>query len=588
MADKNNKNGFDSIIRKKFIYIGDVVAFIKILKSINFKIYGVATVGVLLAVIEVLALLTLATFVSSVLQQPTSSTGNLPLIGWFDFSYLSFTEQALFCLFMFALRFVSGLLLQNYILLQSSEMQTALRRLLFRQSLRQRARQSASQSKASGAMSDLIVRQVNLAGKGLVEPSLRVLGELVIMLGIIIFVLLMSPQLLALLVAIIAPVVLLYIFKFRGLSRSFGDRANESLESIGELAAVLSGGWRQLTVRSLQSAAIEMVTTASQRYAVNDRRANIIAAAPRYFLELFLAIFLILALLTVNASSVINFAELVFLAGAGLRLLPIVTSISNALISFQFNRAVLTNIVDVVDIDNHVKRGHSGSQAENIGDKVVPDKNLSLTLRQVSFCYEAGNGLLSNINVSLEAGDFMLIAGKSGVGKTTLMDIICGARLPTSGSIIHNGVETSDGNPFVSKLFYVPQQPLILPGTILGNVMVSDGSKASEDEINAVLDALSLVGLSDVFGHVSDTVNANVGPDGDKLSGGQKQRLVLARALYHGAEIFALDEVISGLESASKRQILKLMKKLAGSGKIVVMISHDKVVEKFATKILNL
>ena len=588
MADKNNKNGFDSIVRKKFIYIGDVVTFIKILKSINFKIYGVATVGILLAVIEVLALLTLATFVSSVLQQPTSSTGNLPLIGWFDFSYLSFTEQALFCLFMFALRFVSGLLLQNYILLQSSEMQTALRRLLFQQSLRQRAQQSASQSKASGAMSDLIVRQVNLAGKGLVEPSLRVLGELVIMLGIIIFVLLMSPQLLALLVAIIAPVVLLYIFKFRGMSRSFGDRANESLESIGELAAVLSGGWRQLTVRSLQSAAIEMVTTASQRYAVNDRRANIIASAPRFFLELFLAMFLILALLTVNASSAVNFAELVFLAGAGLRLLPIVTSISNALISFQFNRAVLTNIVDVVDIDNHVVRGHSLPQAENIDDKVVPDKNLSLTLRQVSFGYEAGNELLSNINVSLEAGDFMLIAGKSGVGKTTLMDIICGARLPASGSIIHNGVETSDDNPFVSKLFYVPQQPLILPGTILGNVMVSDGSKASEYEINAVLDALSLVGLSDVFGNVSDTVNANVGPDGDKLSGGQKQRLVLARALYHGAEIFALDEVISGLESASKRQILKLMKKLAGSGKIVVMISHDKVVEKFATKILNL
>ena len=134
----------------------------------------------------------------------------------------------------------------------------------------------------------------------------------------------------------------------------------------------------------------------------------------------------------------------------------------------------------------------------------------------------------------------------------------------------------------------MPQQPLILPGTILGNVLVSDGSKASEDEIKAVLDALSLVGLSDVFGHVSDTVNAIVGPDGDKLSGGQKQRLVLARALYHGAEIFALDEVISGLESASKRQILKLMKKLADSGKIVVMISHDKVVEKFATKILKL
>lgn len=588
MTDKVNNNGFISPSKKKIFYIGDVVAFIKILKTINFKIYGVAAVSVLLALIEVVALFTLATFVNSVLQQPTSSAVSYPLISWLDFSNFGFIEHAFFCFFMFALRFCSGLLLQNYILLQSSNMQTALRSMLFRLSLDQRANGSIHKSKASGAISDLIVRQVNLAGKALVEPSLRVLGELVILMGILAVVLFMSPILLLLLTVISTPIFLLYIFKFKTLSRNYGNLANKSLESIGELATALSGGWRQLTVPSLQSSAIGMLEKSSQQYAVNDRRANLIAAAPRYFLELFLAIYLIFALLIVNASSTIDFTEMVFVAGAGLRSLPIVTSISNALISFQFNRAVLQNIVDVISGASHQIPDNLSLQMEECADETTPTKKLTLQLQKVSFAYNSKNELISNVNLSLETGDFLLISGKSGVGKTTLMDIICGARSPSSGTVIYNGCETNKINPVTTKIFYVPQEPLIIPGTILGNVLMSDGAEASDKETRSVTDALLHVGLGDLVENLPETVNANVGPDGDKLSGGQKQRLVLARALYHGAEIFAFDETISGLEPESKLRILKLMKALAESGKIVILISHDMIAEKFATKIFEL
>ena len=72
------------------------------------------------------------------------------------------------------------------------------------------------------------------------------------------------------------------------------------------------------------------------------------------------------------------------------------------------------------------------------------------------------------------------------------------------------------------------------------------------------------------------------------MSGGQKQRLVLARALYHGAEVFALDESISGLETDSKHSTLRLIRDLSEEGRIVILISHDVVAEEYATKVLSL
>ena len=83
-------------------------------------------------------------------------------------------------------------------------------------------------------------------------------------------------------------------------------------------------------------------------------------------------------------------------------------------------------------------------------------------------------------------------------------------------------------------------------------------------------------------------LDAKVGPDGDVMSGGQKQRLVLARALYHSAEVFALDECISGLETDSKHSTLRLIRELSDEGRIVILISHDVVAEEYATGVLSL
>jgi len=574
--------------KKSVINIDDILAFSRILKKLGFKISCLCASGVTLAVVEVTALLLLASFINTALQQPENGVLNPKFLDYLQFSNLTFIEQAVICLFVFLLRFLSGLLLQNFILLQSSQLQTSLRLLLFHSTLNSRGNLVNEEQKASGAMSDIIVRQVTQVGKGILEPFLRVLGELVILLGIIGVIAVVSPGFLLLMLTIITPIVLFYLFKFKRLSRRFGDRANQSLEEVSEMTAAFCAGWRQLSVRSLHNNAVLMLSKSSNKFAKNDRLANLLSGAPRYFLELFLALFLIIMVSWAGRSEEMGFAELVFVAGAGLRILPIITSISNALISFQFNRAVLKNVVGIIEptIDQLIfqlkKPLETGSKA---GSGL---NNCSIHLKNIAFKYHPQRSLFEGLSEELKSGDFLLIKGKSGVGKTTLMDVICGIRAPSRGAVLFNGMQLQYNTKHPVNIFYAPQQPLIIPGTILENVVMSEVENITELQREKASACLKVVDLWNELRTSHEFVNSSVGPDGDKLSGGQKQRLVLARALYHGAEVLALDEIVSGLEEDSKRKILTLLQKLANESKLIILISHDPIAREFASKCISL
>lgn len=574
--------------KKRVINIDDIMVFCRILKKLKFKLWRLSISGITLAVLEVAALLLLASFVNTALQQPKTGIENAGILNYLHLSSLTFNEQSTICIFVFLLRFLAGLALQNFILLQSTQLQTSLRLLLFSNTLDSRRQVKNEQQKASGAMSDVIVRQVTHVGKGILEPFLRVIGELVILFGILLVVLLVSPGFLLLMVVVITPIVLLYLLKFKSLSRRFGDKSNHSLEELSELSVAFCNGWRQLSVFSLHENAVSMLLKSSNNFARNDRLANLLSGAPRYFLELFLAFFIIIIVAWVNRSEEMGFSELVFVAGAGLRILPIVTSISNALISFQYNRAVLHNVVTLLEPSIAHELAPKHKVKENIQDDCLDKIESRISLQNVGFQYSPHNPLFGGVNEEFCAGDFVLITGKSGVGKTTLMDLICGIRKPTEGNVIINGVI---GDPPVIcplNIFYAPQDPLIIPGTILENVTMLKTENISGSEEVLATSSLEQVGLIDEGISLKNLLNSTVGPDGDKLSGGQKQRLVLARALYHGADVLALDEIISGLEMDSKRKVLKLLQELAASSKLVMLISHDPVAKEFASKCVSL
>ena len=582
LVDASSRN------KKRIVDIDDILVFFLVLKKLNFRFFRLSAAGITLAILEVAALLLLASFVNTALQQPKTGIASASFLDYLQFSSLTFYEQSIICIVAFLLRFLAGLALQNFILLQSTQLQTSLRLLLFTSTLDGRRHLSNEDQKASGAMSDVIVRQVTHVGKGILEPFLRVLGELVILFGIILVVLFVSPSFFLLMVVAITPIVLIYLLKFKRLSRRFGDKSNQSLEELSDLSAAFCNGWRQLSVRSLRENAVAMLLKASRNFAKNDRLANLLSGAPRYFLELFLAVFIIIIVAWVTRSKEMGFAELVFVAGAGLRILPIITSISNALISFQYNRAVLNNVVVLLQptLAHELTPNINPNQtATSVDDN---RHNYSITLSNLGFKYHYRKNLFEGLNQELQDGDFVLIRGKSGVGKTTLMDIICGIRKPTDGKILFNGIQVKNDFNLPLNIFYAPQDPLIIPGTILENLAMLKSENISDSQKSLAAKYIEKVSLIDTSVSMEEFLNSTVGPDGDKLSGGQKQRLVLARALFHGADVLALDEIISGLELDSKRKVLNLLKDLAAASKLIILISHDPIAEEYASKLISL
>ena len=155
--------------------------------------------------------------------------------------------------------------------------------ILFRLSLQRGTQTAVGAELGSGATADLIVRQVNLIGKGIVEPALRVLGELFIVLMIVITIFLVSPLMLVFMVACISPLVLFYILKFKRMTRVYGQVANSALEGLSVYSASFASGWRQLGVPTLRHGAGQMLDDAARKFARSDRLASFDCGCPTLF-----------------------------------------------------------------------------------------------------------------------------------------------------------------------------------------------------------------------------------------------------------------------------------------------------------------
>jgi ABC-type bacteriocin/lantibiotic exporter with double-glycine peptidase domain len=211
----------------------------------------------------------------------------------------------------------------------------------------------------------------------------------------------------------------------------------------------------------------------------------------------------------------------------------------------------------------------------------------TIQLKNVSFQYpESTRALFQNLNLTIRKGDFLVIEGPSGAGKTTLIHLLAGLLTDYQGQIRVDETVLAPATirSWQRKLSFVPQAPVVLEDTVLQNVAFGE---ESIDPVR-VKKALELSLLDDFTSAAPQKLNTHVGENGLTLSGGQRQRLVMARAFYREPEVFLLDEVTNQLDEKNKFLLLGNLKKLASSNKVVILISHDPAVKSFATSIIHL
>lgn len=199
----------------------------------------------------------------------------------------------------------------------------------------------------------------------------------------------------------------------------------------------------------------------------------------------------------------------------------------------------------------------------------------TLELQNISYSYEKGKSILSNISAELEAGKLYAVLGPSGSGKTTLLSLLGGLDTPTKGEVLFNGENiAAKGLEYhrrnhISLIFQ--SYNLIDYMTLIKNVQLT-----AKQDAASVLERLGLK---------KDEISRNV----LRLSGGQQQRAAIARALASDAPVILADEPTGNLDEAAAREITAVLRESAHTfGKCVVVVTHSGEVAKQADVVLEI
>lgn len=223
--------------------------------------------------------------------------------------------------------------------------------------------------------------------------------------------------------------------------------------------------------------------------------------------------------------------------------------------------------------------------------KELPDTRYIYELADVGFKYPGSEKMvLEGLNLQAEKGKFYVIVGKNGVGKTTLVRLLCRLYDPSSGIIryMNNDLRDLEYKSYRDNIGVVFQDYKYYCLSIAENVAMNEYD-GSEEVIKKISDALNAAGLSEKINSLPKGINTQLGKIFDKegvlLSGGELQKLALARVLFKNSSVVILDEPSSALDALAEDELIKTFN-TALKGKTVFYISHRLSVAKYADKVI--
>jgi ABC-type multidrug transport system fused ATPase/permease subunit len=195
----------------------------------------------------------------------------------------------------------------------------------------------------------------------------------------------------------------------------------------------------------------------------------------------------------------------------------------------------------------------------------------ALSLDGATFAYTPTKPVLRDVSATIEPGEMVAFVGSSGVGKSTLLNLLPRFFDPTAGRLALDGIDLRriKLRDLRRHIAVVLQESMILPTTIAGNIAYGR-IDATDDEIRR---AARMAGAEEFIEALPDGYDTLVAEGGQNLSGGQRQRIAIARALLTEAPILVLDEPTSALDPHHERQITELLASLKGE-RTIVLVSH--------------
>ena len=227
-----------------------------------------------------------------------------------------------------------------------------------------------------------------------------------------------------------------------------------------------------------------------------------------------------------------------------------------------------------VRLHRELDRSLRANQVPKNDSLIDPNPDGQIRLDLVSFGYEDGSNVLSDVSMVIEPRTTVGIVGASGVGKTTLVTLLTGILKPTSGQISINGIpyDQLDLRRLRRSIGYVGQDTTVFNDTLRNNMLLWN-SQRCPGRTTDLPDVADSVGLTSFIQGLPDGYATVLGDNGAKLSGGQRQRVAIAREILRNPRIFIIDEGTSALDSESEILVKEAIGCLA-PGTTRVLIAH--------------
>ena len=363
-----------------------------------------------------------------------------------------------------------------------------------------------------------------------------------------------------------------YKFTSKKISEMGEIRQKYEIERTKKLQESFSG-IKEIKTFLLNNLFIKKYDILAQSVANSYAVRGLILKLPKVFLETLVLIAIILLTVILIDKTDQNskiFALLGVFAVSAIKIMPHIYSILNALNTFKFSTKPIRYYND-----NLKKSKNETETKKNIKFKF----NEKISFKNVFFRYpDKHENVLENLNFEIKKGNKIHLIGKTGSGKSTLIDLLLGLQISSSGKIFIDKIDIKDfKNQWLNHVSYVPQSIYLFDDTIENNITL--GKNENEIDREHFLNCIKNAELGEFINKLPDKENTIIGEIGSKISGGQKQRIGLARALYKKSDIIILDEATNALDDRTEKKIYENLIQL--KNKTILIINHKEIPLEF-------
>lgn len=390
------------------------------------------------------------------------------------------------------------------------------------------------------------------------------------------FLVWLAPVISIILLIAMVPISLLYFIVVRGKLKKYGLDAYEARRKQAQIVQESLKGHVCLRINDSFDRISDEFESGLDTILKTDIKNITYKQIPHIVFQICIVIALIILLIagTTNGVSVNSFIIFGFVA---IKIMPSILALVNSWHILQNNQYI-------IDIIQEVDNGDYEDKKENVFQSI--NLNRQIELRNITFAFDHNIPMFSNFSLKIKKGESIGFRGSSGVGKSTLFNLLLGFYTPQEGGVYIDGVKLSSQNRknWHKLVGYVEQDVFIKNDSLSKNIAMS----TVEPDNDRIMNILDRVGLRIWFENLKDGLNTVLGEAGTTISGGEKQRLGIARALYKEPEVLLLDEATSALDAKIEKDIITLLHSLATDNFTLLVVSHRESTLQLCNRVINI